>query len=82
MMKRELSQKEKLSIYQSIYVPTLTYGHDQKNKTADTIPRNGFDNGLMDVELSNAPVKRVRTVVCNIGAFYKNIVSFDVLSCL
>ena len=27
-MKRELSRKAKLSIYQSIYVPTLTYGHD------------------------------------------------------
>jgi len=25
--KRELSQKAKLSIYWSIYVPTLTYGH-------------------------------------------------------
>ncbi|XP_048880792.1 uncharacterized protein LOC125748552 [Brienomyrus brachyistius] len=28
MVKRELSQKAKLSIYQSIYVPTLTYGHE------------------------------------------------------
>lgn len=28
VVKRELSQKEKLSIYQSIYVPTLTYGHE------------------------------------------------------
>ena len=28
MEKRELSQKVKLSIYRSIYVPTLTYGHD------------------------------------------------------
>ena len=27
MMKRELSQKAKLSIYQSIFIPTLTYGH-------------------------------------------------------
>ena len=26
--KRELSRKAKLSIYQSIYVPTLTYGHE------------------------------------------------------
>ena len=26
--KRELSQKAKLSIYRSIYVPTLTYGHE------------------------------------------------------
>ena len=25
--KRELSQKAKLSIYRSIFVPTLTYGH-------------------------------------------------------
>uniref|UniRef100_A0A8C6KY55 Reverse transcriptase domain-containing protein n=1 Tax=Nothobranchius furzeri TaxID=105023 RepID=A0A8C6KY55_NOTFU len=28
VVKRELSQKEKLSIYRSIYVPTLTYGHE------------------------------------------------------
>ncbi|MDG2633017.1 hypothetical protein P7M35_24665, partial [Vibrio parahaemolyticus] len=28
VVKRELSQKVKLSIYRSIYVPTLTYGHE------------------------------------------------------
>uniref|UniRef100_A0A6Q2ZFL9 ribonuclease H n=1 Tax=Esox lucius TaxID=8010 RepID=A0A6Q2ZFL9_ESOLU len=28
MVKKELSRKAKLSIYQSIYVPTLTYGHE------------------------------------------------------
>ncbi|KAK3531242.1 hypothetical protein QTP70_015215, partial [Hemibagrus guttatus] len=28
VMKKELSRKVKLSIYQSIYVPTLTYGHE------------------------------------------------------
>ncbi|TWW69469.1 hypothetical protein D4764_18G0002750 [Takifugu flavidus] len=28
VVKRELSQKAKLSIYQSIFVPTLTYGHE------------------------------------------------------
>ncbi|TWW74408.1 hypothetical protein D4764_14G0004110 [Takifugu flavidus] len=28
MVKRELSQKAKLSIYRSIFVPTLTYGHE------------------------------------------------------
>ncbi|KAK3571151.1 hypothetical protein QTP86_003367 [Hemibagrus guttatus] len=28
VVKKELSQKSKLSIYQSIYVPTLTYGHE------------------------------------------------------
>uniref|UniRef100_A0A8C5HIH4 Reverse transcriptase domain-containing protein n=1 Tax=Gouania willdenowi TaxID=441366 RepID=A0A8C5HIH4_GOUWI len=28
IVKRELSQKAKLSIYRSVYVPTLTYGHD------------------------------------------------------
>ena len=27
--KRELSQKAKLLIYRSIFVPTLTYGHEQ-----------------------------------------------------
>ncbi|KAK0140494.1 putative uncharacterized transposon-derived protein F52C9.6 [Merluccius polli] len=28
VMKRELSRKAKLSIYRSIFVPTLTYGHE------------------------------------------------------
>ncbi|KAI3363185.1 hypothetical protein L3Q82_011554, partial [Scortum barcoo] len=28
MVKKELSRKAKLSIYRSIYVPTLTYGHE------------------------------------------------------
>ena len=28
MVKRELNRKAKLSIYQSIYVPALTYGHE------------------------------------------------------
>ncbi len=28
MVKKELSRKAKLSIYQSIYIPTLTYGHE------------------------------------------------------
>ncbi|KAK3530011.1 hypothetical protein QTP86_009391 [Hemibagrus guttatus] len=32
VVKKELSQKAKLLIYQSIYVPTLTYGHDRKEK--------------------------------------------------
>ncbi|KAK0155730.1 hypothetical protein N1851_001772 [Merluccius polli] len=31
VVKRELSRKVKLSIYQSIYVPTLTYGHELWN---------------------------------------------------
>ena len=28
VVKRELSQKAKLSIYQSFYIPTFTYGHN------------------------------------------------------
>jgi len=28
VVKRELSQKAKLSIYRSVYIPTLTYGHE------------------------------------------------------
>ncbi|KAI3354868.1 hypothetical protein L3Q82_004665 [Scortum barcoo] len=28
VVKKELSRKAKLSIYRSIYVPTLTYGHE------------------------------------------------------
>ncbi|KAL0150867.1 hypothetical protein M9458_053786, partial [Cirrhinus mrigala] len=34
VVKKEPSQKVKLSIYRSIYVPTLTYGHDRKDKAA------------------------------------------------
>ena len=34
VVKRELSRKAKLSIYWSIYVPALTYGHDRKNKVS------------------------------------------------
>ncbi len=33
MVKGELSQKAKLSIYQSIYVPTLTYSHELRVET-------------------------------------------------
>ncbi|KAK3520361.1 hypothetical protein QTP70_023832, partial [Hemibagrus guttatus] len=28
VVKKELSRKAKLSVYQSIYIPTLTYGHE------------------------------------------------------
>ena len=28
VVKKELSRKAKLSIYRSVYVPTLTYGHE------------------------------------------------------
>ena len=45
--KRELSQKAKLSIHQSIFVPTLNYGHegwgdDRKDEIAGTSGQNGF----------------------------------------
>lgn len=48
VVKRELSQKEKLSIYQSIYVPTLTYGHELwvVTKRADTSDQNELPHGL------------------------------------
>ncbi|KAK3533017.1 hypothetical protein QTP70_006234 [Hemibagrus guttatus] len=36
VVKKETSRKAKLSIYQSIYVPNLSYGHDQKDKIPDT----------------------------------------------
>ncbi|KAI3364615.1 hypothetical protein L3Q82_011394 [Scortum barcoo] len=45
VVKKELSRKAKLSIYRSIYVPTLTYGHelwvmtDRKDKIMDTSGR-------------------------------------------
>ncbi len=45
VVKKELSLKAKLLIYRSIYVPTLTYGHElwvmtQKDKISDTSGRN------------------------------------------
>uniref|UniRef100_A0A8C6P7M2 Reverse transcriptase domain-containing protein n=1 Tax=Nothobranchius furzeri TaxID=105023 RepID=A0A8C6P7M2_NOTFU len=39
MVKRELSEKAKLSIYRWIYVPTLTYGHELWVVTERTRPR-------------------------------------------
>ncbi|KAI3368165.1 hypothetical protein L3Q82_007888 [Scortum barcoo] len=41
VVKKELSRKAKLSIYRSIYVPTLTYGHElwvmtERTRSADT----------------------------------------------
>ncbi|KAK3510350.1 hypothetical protein QTP70_004939 [Hemibagrus guttatus] len=36
VVKKELSLKAKLSIYQSIYVPTLTYGHELWDMTERT----------------------------------------------
>ncbi|KAK3528698.1 hypothetical protein QTP70_009961 [Hemibagrus guttatus] len=41
VVKKELSRKAKLLIYQSIYVPTLTYDHElRKDKIPDTSGRN------------------------------------------
>ena len=37
--KRELSRKAKLSIYRSIFVPILTYGHEQARRQGGT---NGY----------------------------------------
>ncbi|KAI3355076.1 hypothetical protein L3Q82_017954 [Scortum barcoo] len=47
VVKKELSRKAKLSIYRSIYVPTLTYGHElwvmtERTRSADTSGRNEF----------------------------------------
>ncbi|TWW73192.1 hypothetical protein D4764_15G0005860 [Takifugu flavidus] len=39
MVKKELSRKAKLSIYQSIYVPVLTYGHQRWVMTERTRSR-------------------------------------------
>ncbi|KAK3542027.1 hypothetical protein QTP86_010850 [Hemibagrus guttatus] len=39
VVKKELSRKAKLSIYQSIYVPTLTYGHELWVMTERVRPR-------------------------------------------
>lgn len=44
MVKGELSHKVKLSIYWSVYAPTLTYGHEiwVKEKFVDTSSRDEF----------------------------------------
>ncbi|XP_062296309.1 uncharacterized protein LOC134000829 [Scomber scombrus] len=53
VVKRELSRKAKLSIYQSIFVPTLTYGHELWVVTERTRSRElGVDPLLLRVERS------------------------------
>ncbi|KAK3513794.1 hypothetical protein QTP70_028888 [Hemibagrus guttatus] len=49
VVKKELSQKAKLSIYQSIYVPTLTYGHELWVMTERTGDRCGELTARMNV---------------------------------
>ncbi|KAK0155726.1 Retrovirus-related Pol polyprotein from type-1 retrotransposable element R2 [Merluccius polli] len=49
VVKRELSRKAKLSIYQSIYIPALTYGHELKEQ----------DRGVAGLSLRD----RVRSLV-------------------
>ena len=63
VMKRELSQKAKLAIYRSIFVPTLTYGHDRKNEITDTIGQNGFSQEGSLISLRD----RVRSSVIREG---------------
>ncbi|KAK3556482.1 hypothetical protein QTP70_008321 [Hemibagrus guttatus] len=41
VVKKELSRKAKLSIYQSIYAPTLTYGHELWVMTERVIYNHG-----------------------------------------
>lgn len=48
MVKRDLSVKVRLTIYRSIYVPTLTCGHElwvlaEKNEVADSSGGNGTE---------------------------------------
>ena len=66
VMKRELSQKAKLSIYRSIFVPTLTYGHEGWVMTKRTRSRiqaaeMGFLRMVVGVYL------RVRSLVIRAG---------------
>ncbi|KAK3521856.1 hypothetical protein QTP70_018587 [Hemibagrus guttatus] len=54
VVKKELTRKAKLSIYQSIYTSTLTYGHelcghDRKGKIPDTSGRNELPPSFTDV---------------------------------
>lgn len=45
VVKSELSQKAKLSIYQSFYVPTLTYGHKL------WVVTNNMRSGIEEMEM-------------------------------
>ena len=68
VMKRELSQKAKLSIYLSIFIPTLTYGHEGWVMTERTRSRKqsaemGFLRRVAGISLMD----RVRSSVIREG---------------
>ena len=68
VIKRELSQKAKLSIYQSIFIPTLIYGHEGCVMTKRTRSRiqaaeMGFLRRVVSVPLRD----RVRSSVIREG---------------
>ncbi|KAK3522936.1 hypothetical protein QTP86_009714 [Hemibagrus guttatus] len=68
VVKKELSRKAKLSIYQSIYVPTLTYGHELWVMTERARHVGGVRSRSETSGASKGPdgkVKRVRRDVHN-----------------
>ena len=68
VMKRELSQKAKLSIYRSIFIPTLTYGHEgwvmtERTRSRIQAAEMGFLRRVAGVSLRD----RVRSLVIREG---------------
>ena len=66
VMKRELSQKAKLSIYRSIFIPTLTYGHEgwvmtERTRSRIQAAKMGFLRRVAGVSL------KVRSLVIRVG---------------
>ncbi|KAK3510136.1 hypothetical protein QTP70_026851 [Hemibagrus guttatus] len=63
VVKKELSQKAKLSIYQSIYVPTLTYGHELWVMTERKTGPNSMDTGTSQSDPLRDLVAALRQVL-------------------
>ena len=68
VVKKELSQKAKLSIYWSIYVPTLTYGHElcvvtERTRSRTKVAEMGFLRRMSGLSLRD----RVRSSVIREG---------------
>ena len=68
VVKKELSQKAKLSIYWSIYVPTLTYGHElwvvtERTRSRIQVAEMGFLRRVSGLSLRD----RVRSSVIREG---------------
>ncbi|KAK3574615.1 hypothetical protein QTP86_011529 [Hemibagrus guttatus] len=68
VVKKELSRKAKLWIYQSIYVPTLTYGHELWVMT-ERLPQMGY----VKKSVLQSSFKKICNCICNIYCLLKLI---------